>query len=160
GQFLPGVALEDGLELLLAAEGDAVEGGVGRHQLQRGGLVLGALRPRRAGQRQQRRQRGEQKRAGRFPVSHRSSPLKGSASRERQRGTGTETSSHSSSWRSRASTPKSSSVVVSCVVCLPPATSRNSLRMILPERVFGRASVNRTSSGRASGPITLTTCSR
>src|SRR5262249_40841857 len=65
----------------------------------------------------------------------------------------------SSSSRSRASTLKSSSVVVSCVVALPPAMSRSSRRMIFPDLVFGNASVKRTSSGRARVPISLTTCS-
>ena len=38
--------------------------------------------------------------------------------------------------------------------------SRSSRRMILPERVLGRESVKRISSGRASAPISLATCSR
>ena len=42
----------------------------------------------------------------------------------------------------------------------PEAIWRSRRRMILPLRVLGRASVNRMSSGRASAPISLTTCAR
>ena len=41
----------------------------------------------------------------------------------------------------------------------PLAMSRRSLRMIFPERVFGKSAAKITSSGRAMAPIFLTTCS-
>ena len=56
-------------------------------------------------------------------------------------------------------TPISSSVVTSPRTAPLVAISRSSRRMILPERVFGSASVKRISSGRASAPISLTTWS-
>ena len=61
----------------------------------------------------------------------------------------------SSSWRSLARTPRSSSVVVSPLTSPPAASSRNSRRMILPLRVFGSESVKRMSSGLASEPISF-----
>src|SRR5262249_8102585 len=66
--------------------------------------------------------------------------------------------SYSSSSRNFARTEKSSSVVVSPTVALPEARSRSRRRMILPLRVFGRASVKRISSGFAKLPIALATC--
>ena len=56
---------------------------------------------------------------------------------------------HSSSLRSLARTLKSSSVEVSPADSRPAAMSRNSRRMILPLRVFGRAEVKRISAGAA-----------
>ena len=53
----------------------------------------------------------------------------------------------------------SSSVVMSPRTAPLVAISRSRRRMILPERVLGSASVKRISSGRASAPISLTTCS-
>ena len=49
---------------------------------------------------------------------------------------------------------------VSCVISSPFASERNSRRMILPERVFGRLSPKRMSFGLAIGPISLPTQSR
>lgn len=52
---------------------------------------------------------------------------------------------YSSSCRSLLTTLKSSRVDVSCVIfSTPAATSRSSLRMILPLRVFGSPSAKRT----------------
>ena len=51
-------------------------------------------------------------------------------------------------------------MVTSPLTAPPAAISRKSRRMILPERVLGRESVNRRSSGLAMGPISLTTCCR
>src|ERR1043165_6821469 len=67
---------------------------------------------------------------------------------------------YSSSALSFSSTEKSSSVVPSPATVTLVAISRNNRRMILPDRVFARASVNLISSGRASAPISFTTCSR
>lgn len=53
----------------------------------------------------------------------------------------------------------SASVVVS-PRARPSAMSRSSLRMIFPERVFGRSAENKMSSGRASAPIFFATNSR
>jgi dihydroxy-acid dehydratase len=50
-----------------------------------------------------------------------------------------------------------SSVDTSCVISSPLAIERSSRRMILPERVFGRLSPKRMSSGLAIGPISLPT---
>ena len=50
--------------------------------------------------------------------------------------------------------------VVTSPSSLPSAMSRNSRRMILPERVFGRSSAQMIRFGRASLPIRLATCSR
>jgi len=44
-------------------------------------------------------------------------------------------------------------VETSCVIASPFAIERNSRRMILPERVFGRLSPKRMSFGFAIGPI-------
>src|SRR6202041_2060389 len=66
----------------------------------------------------------------------------------------------SSSSRSFERTDRSSSVVVSPRVSSPDAIWRRRRRMILPLRVFGKASVNLMSSGRASAPISLTTWAR
>ena len=57
-------------------------------------------------------------------------------------------------------TEKSSSVVTSPATVPLVAISRNSRRMIFPERVFGSMSVNRISSGRASAPISFVTWAR
>src|ERR1039458_2237230 len=62
---------------------------------------------------------------------------------------------HSSTWVSRASTPRSSSVVVSPLISVPEAICLSRRRMILPERVFGNASAKRMSSGLATGPISF-----
>ena len=59
-----------------------------------------------------------------------------------------------------SNTEKSSSVVVSPVTDPVAAISLSSLLMILPLRVFGRASLKRISSGLARAPISLTTCCR
>src|SRR6185369_11642056 len=67
---------------------------------------------------------------------------------------------HSSSALSFSSTEKSSRVVTSPATVPLVAISRNKRRMILPDRVLGRASLNLISSGRASVPISFTTCSR
>src|SRR5438552_11581230 len=60
---------------------------------------------------------------------------------------------YSSDSANLASTLKSSSVVVSPVTFAPLAISLSSRRMILPLRVFGSASANRTSSGFAMAAI-------
>src|SRR3954471_4042465 len=65
---------------------------------------------------------------------------------------------HSSALVSFAITLKSSSVVVSPFTSPPAAICLSKRRMILPERVFGRASAKRMSSGLATGPISLPTC--
>ena len=67
---------------------------------------------------------------------------------------------HSSLWLSRASTLKSSSVVVSPLISVPEAICLSKRRMIFPERVFGNVSAKRISSGLATGPISLATCWR
>ena len=64
---------------------------------------------------------------------------------------------YSSSPLNFSSTEKSSRVEVSPVVFPVVTISRSNLRMILPERVLGRASVNRISSGFALGPISFAT---
>jgi len=46
-----------------------------------------------------------------------------------------------------------SRVETSCVISSPLARARSRRRMILPERVFGRLSPKRISSGLAIGPI-------
>ena len=51
-----------------------------------------------------------------------------------------------------STTVGSASVVVS-PSALSSATSRSSRRMILPDRVFGRSSVNRIDFGFAIGPM-------
>lgn len=53
--------------------------------------------------------------------------------------------------RSCSSMAGFSSVDISWVICSSRATARNKRRMILPERVLGRLSVNRISSGLAIG---------
>ena len=58
-----------------------------------------------------------------------------------------------------STTDGSASVVVS-PSAWSSATSRSSRRMILPERVFGRSSVNRTVFGLAIGPMVWPTWSR
>src|ERR1035441_4065828 len=70
------------------------------------------------------------------------------------------TTAHSSTWVNRASTPRSSRVVVSPLIFVPEAICLSRRRMILPERVFGNASAKRMSSGFATGPISLATCRR
>ena len=60
---------------------------------------------------------------------------------------------YSSAAASFANTLKSSSVVVSPVTFAPLAISFRRRRMILPLRVFGSASANRTSSGLAIAPM-------
>jgi hypothetical protein len=64
---------------------------------------------------------------------------------------------YSSSCLNFSSTDRSSSVVTSPATALPDAISRRRRRMILPERVFGSASVKRMSSGFASAPISFAT---
>jgi hypothetical protein len=64
---------------------------------------------------------------------------------------------HSPLALSLARIERSSSVVVSPVTALPQAISLSRRRMIFPLRVFGSASVMRTSSGFAIGPITCPT---
>src|SRR6266446_3372603 len=64
---------------------------------------------------------------------------------------------YSSSVRSFSRTEKSSNVVTSPATEPLVAISRNKRRMIFPERVFGRASAKRRSSGRASAPISFAT---
>src|SRR5260370_23729296 len=61
----------------------------------------------------------------------------------------------SSVARSLARTPKSSSVVVSPLASVPAAISLSNRRMILPLRVFGSASVNRSASGLANLPTSF-----
>ena len=65
--------------------------------------------------------------------------------------------SYSSSDRNFSSTEKSSSVVVSPATEPLVAISRRRRRMIFPDRVLGKASEKRISSGRASAPISLAT---
>src|ERR1051326_6792847 len=67
---------------------------------------------------------------------------------------------YSSALESRARTLRSSRVVVSPLISLPDAICLRRRRMILPDRVFGRASAKRISSGFATGPISLATCWR
>src|ERR1041384_3469802 len=64
---------------------------------------------------------------------------------------------HSSLLASLARTLRSSSVVVSPLISMPLAICFRRRRMILPERVLGSASAKRTSSGLATGPISLPT---
>src|ERR1035437_9666674 len=63
----------------------------------------------------------------------------------------------SSASRSLAMTVKSSRVVVSPLISPWVASSLSRRRMILPERVLGRASVKRIPSGRAREPISFET---
>src|SRR6266851_10272884 len=67
---------------------------------------------------------------------------------------------HSSSALSFSRTEKSSNVVTSPATDPLVAISRNSRRMIFPDRVLGSASVNLISSGRARAPISLATWAR
>src|SRR5258705_12100566 len=67
---------------------------------------------------------------------------------------------YSSSALNFSSTEKSSSVVTSPTTEPLVAISRRSRRIIFPDLVFGNASVNRISSGRARAPISFTTWAR